>query len=246
VSKRRISHPLALLGTAVICAGFIGLGIWQLQRAEEKQAWYDSYSSRASEAPIRITDTLLQPGQSNFPTQAYGRFDGQGQFLWDNRMHQGQPGFQVLTPFIINPGDTRILVNRGWIPLLGSRQDLPSPEIPQGVRTIRGRLAEPMRSFTLEDRPPAYDASLRQNLDLSAFAESAPYAIHPYVFRLAPDEPDGFVRVWPVPDRMAVKRHQAYAVQWFGIALAFVGVVGAMLRREIKARRTFVRNETDE
>lgn len=242
MSTRRISHPLALLGAAVICAGFIGLGIWQLQRADEKQAWYDSYSLRATEAPIQIPGTLLQPGRSNFPAQAYGRFDGQGQFLWDNRTHQGQPGFHVLTPFIINPGDTRILVDRGWIPLLGSRTDLPTPEIPQGIRTISGRLVEPMRSFTLEDHPPVYDAILRQNLDLSAFAESAPYAVHPYVFRLAPDEPDGFVRAWPAPDQTAVKRHQAYAIQWFGMMFAFLGVVGAMLRREIRARRTLVRN----
>ncbi len=148
----------------------------------------------------------------------------------------------MLTPFIINPGDTRILVDRGWIPLLGSRTDLPTPEIPQGIRTISGRLVEPMRSFTLEDHPPVYDAILRQNLDLSAFAESAPYAVHPYVFRLAPDEPDGFVRAWPAPDQTAVKRHQAYAIQWFGMMFAFLGVAGAMLRREIRARRTLVRN----
>jgi len=235
-----------LLGVASICALLIGLGLWQLQRAEEKQVWYDSYSARATETPIQITSAVLQPDRSNFPAQARGQFDGQGQFLWDNRTHQGRPGFHVLTPFIVNPGNTRILVDRGWIPLLGSRKNLPSPEVPQGVRTIRGRLAEPMHAFTLEDRPPAYDAILRQNLDLSAFADSAPYAIHPYVFRLAPDEPDGFVRAWPAPDQTAVKRHQAYAVQWFGIALAFAGVVGAMLRREIRARRTLVRNEIDE
>ena len=246
MSKRRISHPLALLGVAVICAFLIGLGIWQLQRAEEKQVWYDSYSVRANEVPIQITGTLLQPGHSNFPAQVHGRFDSQGQFLWDNRTYQGQPGFHVLTPFIIYPGGTRILVDRGWIPLLGSRKDLPSPDIPRGVRTINGRLTEPMRAFTLEDHPPAYDAILRQNLDLSAFADSAPYAIHPYVFRLAPNEPAGFIRVWPVPDRTAVKRHQAYAVQWFGMALAFAGVVGAMLRREMRARRTLVRNDIDE
>ncbi len=246
MSTRRISHPLALLGVATICAILIGLGFWQLQRAEEKQIWYDSYSARATEPPIQITGSSLRPGRSNFPAQVHGRFDEQGQFLWDNRTHEGRPGFHVLTPFIINPGKTRILVDRGWVPLSGTRKNLPSPEVPQGVRTIRGRLTEPMRAFTLEDRPPAYDAKLRQNLDLSAFADSAPFAIHPYVLRLAPDEPDGFVRAWPAPDLTSVKRHQAYAVQWFGMALAFVGVVGAMLRRELRARQTLVRNAIDE
>lgn len=237
---------MALFAVAVVVTLLIGLGVWQLQRAEEKQAWYESYAVRANEAPIRITEILMESGRSNFAAEVSGRFDEDGQFLWDNRTHQGQPGFHVLTPFIINPGDTRILVDRGWIPLSGSRTNLPSPKIPEGVRTLRGRLFEPMPGFTLEDRPPEYDAILRQNLDLSAFADSAPYTIHPYVFRLAPDEPDGFIRAWPAPDQTAVKRHQAYAVQWFGIALAFAGVVGAMLRREIRARRTLVRNEIDE
>ncbi|MGB1774590.1 MAG: SURF1 family cytochrome oxidase biogenesis protein, partial [Arenicellales bacterium] len=73
----------------------IGLGIWQLQRADEKQAWFDSYRARISEAPIQITARLLGPDRSNFPAEVRGRFDGEGQFLWDNRTHQGQPGFHV-------------------------------------------------------------------------------------------------------------------------------------------------------
>ncbi len=235
-----------LLGAATVCALLVALGFWQLHRAEEKQHLHEAYSARVDEAPIQVTGVLLEPGRSNFPAQVRGRFDGQGQFLWDNRTYQGQPGFDVLTPFIIDPGETRILVDRGWIPLLSSRKDLPSPTVPQGIRTISGRLVEPMHGFTLEARPPAYDAPLRQNLDLAAFADSAPYAMHSYVLRLGPDEPDGFVRKWPAPDEKAIKRHQAYAVQWFAIALAFVGVVGAMLRREIRIRNKPARNEIDE
>ena len=115
-----------------------------------------------------------------------------------------------------------------------------------GPKTVRGRLFEPLLGFTLEVRPPEYDSTLRQNLDLSAFADSAPYNVQPYVLRLAADHPDGFVREWPVPDLTAVRRHEAYAVQWFGMAVVFLGVVGAMWRREIKARRRPTRNETHE
>ena len=95
-------------------------------------------------------------------------------------------------------------------------------------------------------RQPEYHAILRQNLDLSAFASSAPYAVQPYVLRLDADDPDGFVRVWPVPDQTAVRRHEAYAVQWFGMAVVFIAVVGAMWRRELRARRRPVRNKTHE
>ena len=246
MSTRRISHPLALLGISVIFALLIGLGIWQLERANEKQVWFDSYSARISEAPIQITDRLLGPDRSNFPAEVRGRFDGEGQFLWDNRTHQGQPGFHVITPFVITPGETRILVDRGWIPLSGSRENLPIPKIPAGPKVISGYLYESKPGFTLEARAPQYDSALRQNVDLSAFASSAPYTVQPYVLRLDMDQPDGFVRVWPVPDQTAVRRHEAYAVQWFGMAVVFIGVVVAMWRRELRARRRPVRNKIHE
>ena len=246
MSTRRISHPLALLGVSVIFALLIGLGIWQLQRADEKQAWFDGYSARISEAPIQITARLLGPDRSNFPAEVRGRFDGEGQFLWDNRTHQGQPGFHVITPFVINPGETRILVDRGWIPLSGSRENLPIPKIPAGPKVISGYLYESKPGFTLEARAPQYDSALRQNVDLSAFASSAPYTVQPYVLRLDMDQPDGFVRVWPVPDQTAVRRHEAYAVQWFGMAAVFIGVVVALWRRELRARRSPVRNKIHE
>ena len=61
---RRISHPLSLLGAAIVCALLMGLGAWQLQRAEEKQAWFDSYAARVKELPIQITAGLLGPDLS--------------------------------------------------------------------------------------------------------------------------------------------------------------------------------------
>ena len=65
------------MGVAVICALLIGLGIWQLQRAEEKQAWFDSYRARINEPPIQITTRLLGSDRSNFAAEVRGRFDGE-------------------------------------------------------------------------------------------------------------------------------------------------------------------------
>ncbi|MCP4952442.1 MAG: SURF1 family protein, partial [Proteobacteria bacterium] len=56
----------------------------------------------------------------------------------------------------------------------------------------------------------------------------------PYVLRLAPDAVGGFVREWPGPSRTMIQRHQAYAVQWFGMAAVFVLVVISFMWRQRK------------
>ena len=215
-----------------VLAILVSLGFWQLDRAKEKQAYLDERAARAGLPAIAVESVTLGPGQSGVAAQVVGRFDGLGQFLWDNRTYEGRPGFHVLTPFVIRDSGIRILVDRGWIPLEGSREDLPRPSIPLGQRQIEGQLYEPLKGFTLEQAAPEFASPLRQNLDLESYAASAPFDIQPYVLRLSSKAKDGFVRVWPVIQETSVQRHRAYAVQWFGMAGVFVVIVAAFIRRQ--------------
>ena len=232
MGSRRILRPLPLLAIAVILALLVALGVWQLRRAAQKQEMFNEFTARAQGPTIQVLTEPLGLEQAWSRAQVSGQYTDHGQFLLDNRTHQGQPGFYVLTPFRIDASEVRILVNRGWIPLLRSRTELPEPPVPSDLREISGQLVAPMPAFTLERESPVFDAPLRQNLDLAFLAATAPFALHPYVLRLDADMPDGFVRQWPVPDRQRVHRHHAYAAQWFGLALVFVGVVVALARRE--------------
>lgn len=216
----------------LIFVALISLGFWQLERAKEKQALLDEFAARVGQPPIAVSGERLGAGQSGAAATIRGRFDGQGQFLWDNRTYEGRPGFHVLTPFVILGSDTRILVDRGWIALEGGREDLPRPSVPSGEREVAGRLYEPLMGFTLEAQAPEFAAPLRQNLDLVAYAKDAPFSIQPYVLRLAVDAPDGFVRAWPEPRETSVQRHRAYALQWFAMAGVFIIVVVAVVRRQ--------------
>ncbi len=70
-----------------------------------------------------------------------GRFEPSRQFLLDNRSHAGKPGYEVLTPFVLDDGQ-RILVNRGWVPFRGYRDQLPDVSMTgiafdDGERTTR-------------------------------------------------------------------------------------------------------------
>ena len=53
-----------------------------------------------------------------------GTYDPTHQFLIDNMSYRDVDGYQVLTP-LERPGGRMVLVNRGWVPFLGSRADLP-------------------------------------------------------------------------------------------------------------------------
>ena len=226
---RRALTGLILLS---IFGALISLGFWQLQRADEKRQLLDNFASRSTQPPIALTGALLEGDRSGSPAEIVGHYEEAGQFLWDNRTYEGQPGFHVITPFVIDGSETRILIDRGWIPLEGSRDRLPRPEVPQGGRNIIGHLYAPSKGFTLEGSPPDYGAPLRQNLDLDVLRKKAAFALQPYVLRLSPDDPDGFLRAWSAPERTSVQRHQAYAVQWFGMAAVFVIALAAFNRRQ--------------
>jgi surfeit locus 1 family protein len=232
MGSRKVLRPAPLIVAMAAVAILVGLGVWQLDRAVQKKRLLSEFTAHSRELSIRVTAQPLDPDRAYFPAHARGEFDSAGQFLLDNRTHKGQPGFHVLTPFRINDSNVHILVDRGWIPLTGTRETLPQPQTPDGMREIRGQLAVPTPGFTLEREAPPFDAPLRQNLDLAGLANLAPYPLQPYVLRLGPDEFGGFVREWPAPASLSVSRHQAYAIQWFVMAVVFIGVFVALARRE--------------
>src|SRR6202034_3263269 len=69
-----------------------------------------------------------------------GSYDGAHQFLLDNMSHNGQPGYEVLTPLRLNDGRI-VVVNRGFVPLTASRRQLPDVRIDvTAPQTPTGRL----------------------------------------------------------------------------------------------------------
>ena len=212
----------------------LALGAWQLQRAEQKKVYFDQQTQRSKQSPIQVSKVVIGPEKSGWPVEMIGQFEREGQFLWDNRTYEGRAGFHVLTPFMIEGSQVRIFVDRGWIPLEGSREQFPRPDIPVGPQKISGQLYAPLKGFTFVDEAPVFGTPLRQNLDLDALVTSAPYDLQPYVLRLAPDEVGGFVRDWPGPSRTMIQRHQAYAVQWFGMAAVLVLIVISFVWRQRK------------
>src|ERR1044071_4204342 len=91
----RFDWKLSLL-TVVLLPLLLSLGFWQLRRAQEKLELPDQYAARQSEAPI-VFEQLNTNGDLQYrQVQLTGRYDNTHNFLLDNRIHQGQPGYELI------------------------------------------------------------------------------------------------------------------------------------------------------
>lgn len=241
-----ITRPRQIWLPAIVLAAlvpvFVGLGMWQLQRAGEKRLLQEVYDRRAQEAPWRIGGQSQPAEELRFRhIVARGVYDPSYQILVDNRVHRGVAGFFVVTPLRLEGADTRVLVNRGWVALGASRQQLPSIETPQGTQEISGIATVPMEKvFTLGTPEPLERGwqPLWAHLDMKRYAASVPFSVQPVVVLLDANVAGGFTREWSRLDS-GIAVHQGYAFQWFALA-ALAAVIFAMLWRRTHRRRARV------
>ena len=134
--------------TLLLLLGLLmSLGFWQLDRAEQKRALLAGYNTDRDATVIQLEPGLQSYRDFNYQSaSAAGHYDADRQFLLDNRTHNGRVGYHVLTPFVLRESGAAVLVNRGWIDLGGTRDQLPDPVVDSGARTIRSRTTPPARS----------------------------------------------------------------------------------------------------
>ena len=128
--------------TAAALLVFIVLGRWQWERGVLK----DALASQFAQGGDLVTD-LGPQGTRDLPRYTQVRVRGEWmadrQFLLDNRTRDGRAGYEVLTPLQLEDG-REVLVNRGWIPFGGRRDQLPDvasglPSVPvQGAAGVLG------------------------------------------------------------------------------------------------------------
>src|SRR5690349_1314223 len=194
------SWPMPL-ATLVLLGAFVSLGRWQWHRGEAKQAVWAEYARNLAPEPLGNRDPDVLARFARVSLQ--GHYLPAHQFLLDNRSHQGQPGYEVLTQFVTEGGRS-LLVNRGWVPFSGYRDRLPEVSFEAAAQTvITGRL---------EDLPAPGLAAGRAAPDdgdhwpkLTSFptrdelAKSLGQRVGERILLLDPEMPLGYVREWQPP-----------------------------------------------
>lgn len=228
-TRRRALVVLAatLVGMAVTAR----LGVWQLDRAAQKESLQQALDERAT-LP-EIAPPALAHSESDASAQHYRRIRLRGEWVaaatvfLDNRQMNGRPGFYVVTPLKLSgsaAGDT-VLVQRGWVPRDQlDRTRLPPVPTPSGEVEVAGHIAPPpARLFEFSS---AASGPIRQNLDLGAFSVETGLRLLPLSLvqeGTGSAATDGLLRQWPRP-AVDVHKHYGYAFQWFALCALMAGL----------------------
>lgn len=222
----------------VLSIAFVLLGRWQLQRAAFNRAQSERFETAATLPEIRGSVSVDELPSLRFrQMRLQGRYADVPQILLDNMTHAGQVGYQVLTPFRTRAG-TLVLVNRGFVAAGASRSELPDVRIGQTPRELTGRVDILPRAGLDLDTPLPDDRSaplvVLSYPDLADIEAVLGEPVEPFQLLLDPAADDGFLRDWGPPPNLH-DRNIAYAVQWFGLALAALVIgLGAVLRPSMR------------
>lgn len=210
----------------------VGLGVWQLQRLEWKEALIARIEARTERKPvtleraIELTKELGNP--SYLPVRAEGRFHHKRERYLYSISLDGEPGWHVITPLQTVDGQF-VLVDRGFVPdKLRDPKARPKGQV-QEVVAVTGLIRTPEEpALFIPDNDP--EANQWFSRDLAAMTRSmfpsGTVQVAPFFLEAAEsDVPGG----WPKGGQTRLKlanSHLQYALTWFGLALCLVGVYG--------------------
>lgn len=238
IGNREFAPPawgvaLVALGLAV----FVSLGYWQLGRAHEKQALFDAFM-QGSQDTVDATGLGFDDLARYQHVRLRGSYDATRQILLDNMPSvTGRPGFRVLTPFERADGRGWVLVDRGWVPLGATREDLPDVTVGVREREVSGILdVLPIPGMRVGPAAAPGSAEWPRVLlfPTEADVESAlGVDVEPRIVLLDASAPGGFERKWRPALGFGPERHLGYAIQWFAFALVAVVIFIALNLRRV-------------
>lgn len=251
----RLNHIIfkpSLIGTVItaLCIPlFIHFGMWQYQKAQQKQKIQEIYNKTNFESPKKFPLDARDLKDDDWNYQKItlsGEYETKYQILLDNQVEGSRVGYHVITPLKIENSSKYVLINRGWILGKDIHSDLPVFDTPKGKQIIVGQIWVPSKKiFTLEkDTSASHPGQLIkfvwQHMNMRLYQQNVPFEVSPMAIKLDPESAaGGFLRNWQVPTQRIIT-HMGYAYQWFGFAVAafliYMYVSLSRVQSEIKSR----------
>mgnify|MGYP006178840207 FL=1 len=217
-------HPIWLLITLTAFAILFNLSWWQLSRASEKTEQLQHLAQlqqNGALAPQQLA-ALSNTDVDGAPVQGNARWLSPFIWLLDNQIVDGKVGYDVIIPVQAEGLSQPLLVNLGWVAASSQRDVLPTPAIsPQFqldalLRTktdglmLLGQNVENLQQWPMRI----------QQADIVALSEISGLSLFPAL--LYQQQSDFVPHYQPVV--LPPEKHRGYALQWFLLAVAVVGV----------------------
>ncbi|MDW8317308.1 MAG: SURF1 family protein [Anaerolineae bacterium] len=252
-SRRYIATTLLVLAAMAVMAR---LGVWQLDRREQRLARNAELAAKLAAPPVSLNDAASAPAWPlssdrdevrNVRAEARGRFDFSHQVILVQQLFEGMPGVRLVAPLVLEGTERAVLVDRGWVPVdqvEAARQgqfDVETGEVTvlgvlQPSQILFGRAAE----RAAQQASPGGPQTDWYRVDIEALQRQMPYALLPVYLQQAPG-PQGNTalpyRSTPTVD-LSEGPHLGYAIQWFSFAVIAGVIYVALVRSRARKAQT--------
>lgn len=206
----------------------VRLGIWQLDRLEQRRAFNARVSAQLEQPPLRLTAETFGADLMEMEYRSVivvGRYDHSQEVALRNQVWGNRLGVHLLTPLVIEGSDQAVLVDRGWIPF----EDWPPREPDQfaepGTVEVRGVIRRPRSRADFGGRPdpvpPSGERLLVWNhVNVERIGNQVSYPLLPVYVQQAPDPAWTELPYRSQPELdLTEGPHLGYAIQWFLFAV---------------------------
>lgn len=237
-SRKALALGFSLIAFAVL----IGLGTWQVERLAWKEGLIETIDRRMNANPVPLAEVEKQYAASG--DVDYVAVTLSGTFLHQGERHffttwDGQTGYSVYTPLQLADGRF-VFVNRGFVPYeMKDQAKRPQGEV-SGQITVTGLARNPLTgkpSMMVPDNDLAKNIFYWKDRDTMAATAGLPAgaAVLPFFVDAGKASNPGGLPVGGTTMVDLPNNHLQYALTWYGLAAALVGVVAVWLRKNRKA-----------
>ncbi|MEZ8931727.1 MULTISPECIES: SURF1 family protein [unclassified Vibrio] len=242
---------IAVVLTVVSVGILIKLGLWQLDRGNEKLRYEQQLSERAQQSS-RSLDAVISEWKDS-RTQAQGSPELPSLnglkvdvgleapsglvVLLDNQINQGTVGYVIymLGEVPTQDGRKQLLIDLGFVAASRDRRELPQLGSITLPTNMSGRL------YTRSVNPLSHELGLEnttpnriQNLNITALSQYTGQEVLPFVFQPQSLDSWPYEMLWR-PTAMKSEKHFGYSFQWFVMAAVLLFLTMLIGYRYLKA-----------
>ncbi len=228
-SRKWLLMTLFMFVASAVC---IRLGIWQLDRLDQRRAFNSQVENMRAATQLNLNEGVPEDISSMEwrAVTVTGEYDFENQLALRNQSHDNQFGYHLVTPLLFDPSTGSgqapgaVLVDRGFIPADADWHSFDEP----GEVTVTGQIrlgsGKPAIGGVADPLPvDGEKLEVWNNFDLARIPAQFPYPILNVYVQPNVDAADVTP---PIPSQPVIELtegpHFGYALQWFSFAVIFL------------------------